>query len=144
MTLSINPPTEREQLKARIAYLESRQVKMEQERRDLEDERDALAAHIEGLKPAIEAFCGGLGICRCGDSMGEHALGSGHYPVDSGWYALEQYMRRAPEVSLVRLIAERQRQALRQAAMRYKKYVTPANLRDFGDELVRQAEGGES
>lgn len=80
--------TEIEELKQKLAAERERQ--------------EALEAHVEQLKPALESFSMGHGVCCCGDNMNLHAnpMDCGHMPVDSGWYAIEMYMRAAPETSL--------------------------------------------
>ncbi|WP_252108944.1 MULTISPECIES: hypothetical protein [unclassified Halomonas] len=85
-------------------------------------ERDALAAHAERLKPALEDFSRGLGTCCCGDDMQRHPspMNAGHMPVDSGWYVLEMYMRETPAVSLSQRDALKQAEALEDMAKQVK------------------------
>ena len=99
------------------------------------EQRDALAAHVERLKPALEDFARGQGICCCGDDMSSHTLNDGHSPVDSGWYALDQYMSEAPSTSLAQRDARVAAEALEYAS---RQFISEQG--DFGFERAEVSE----
>lgn len=86
-----------------------------------EDERDALAAHLDNLPDALRDLTSGEGYCCCGMRMDTHSFNDGHAPVDSGWYAMEKYMQQAPATSLARRDARMKAEALEETAKALKK-----------------------
>tara|TARA_B100000700_G_scaffold189815_1_gene209238 strand:+ start:76845 stop:77339 length:495 start_codon:yes stop_codon:yes gene_type:complete len=132
------------ELEDELVYAHANREDAEQREREAVAERDALAAHVERLKPALEDFARGQGVCCCGDDMARHTINDGHSPVDSGWYALDQYMSEAPATSLAqrdaRVATEALEKARNQLSMAETAESCVAHLDRLAGKYRRQAE----